>query len=60
MIAHRLDSLLDFDTIAVLEEGSLVEVGAPKELLMKGGPFARLYASDKTNKKRSLDDISRE
>ena len=58
MIAHRLDSLLDFDTIAVLEEGSLVEVGAPGELLMKGGAFSRLYASDKTNKRRSLDDIS--
>ncbi|KAL7823946.1 P-loop containing nucleoside triphosphate hydrolase protein [Trichoderma gracile] len=60
MIAHRLDSLLEFDIIAVLEEGSLVEVGPPGELLMKGGAFARLYASDKTNKRRSLDDISRE
>ncbi|KAL7945596.1 P-loop containing nucleoside triphosphate hydrolase protein [Trichoderma barbatum] len=59
MIAHRLDSLLDFDTIAVLEEGSLAEIGAPEELLLKGGAFARLYASDKTNKRRSLD-ISRE
>ncbi|PTB69610.1 P-loop containing nucleoside triphosphate hydrolase protein [Trichoderma citrinoviride] len=58
MIAHRLDSLLEFDTIAVLEEGSLVEVGAPGELLMRGGAFSRLYASDKTNKRRSLDDIS--
>ncbi|KAL6875382.1 P-loop containing nucleoside triphosphate hydrolase protein [Trichoderma longibrachiatum] len=60
MIAHRLDSLLDFDTIAVLEEGSLVEIGAPGELLVRGGAFARLYASDKTNKRRSLDDVSRE
>ncbi|TFB04442.1 Multidrug resistance-associated protein 1 [Trichoderma ghanense] len=60
MIAHRLDSLLEFDTIAVLEEGSLAEVGAPGELLMRGGAFARLYASDKTNKRRSFDDVSRE
>lgn len=60
MIAHRLDALLDFDTIAVLEEGSLVEIGAPKELLMTGGAFSRLYDSDKTNKRRNSDDTSRE
>ncbi|KAL6878945.1 P-loop containing nucleoside triphosphate hydrolase protein [Trichoderma novae-zelandiae] len=60
MIAHRLDSLLDFDAIAVLEEGSLVEIGAPGDLLVRGGAFSRLYASDKTNKRRSLGDISQE
>ncbi|KAL7937120.1 P-loop containing nucleoside triphosphate hydrolase protein [Trichoderma chlorosporum] len=60
MIAHRLDSLLDFDAIAVLEEGALAEMGAPQELLLKGGAFSKLYASDKTNKRRSLDEISRE
>ncbi|KAL7925556.1 multidrug resistance-related protein [Trichoderma austrokoningii] len=59
MIAHRLDSLLDFDTIAVLEDGSLAEIGTPKELLMKdGGVFAQLYDSDKTNKRRN-SEISR-
>ncbi|UKZ93816.1 uncharacterized protein TrAFT101_008724 [Trichoderma asperellum] len=61
MIAHRLDSLLEFDTIAVLEEGSLAEIGTPKELLMEdGGVFAQLYDSDKTNKRRRSDEISRE
>ncbi|KAL7915178.1 P-loop containing nucleoside triphosphate hydrolase protein [Trichoderma velutinum] len=60
MIAHRLDSLLDFDTIAVLEDGSLAEIGAPQELLLNGGAFSKLYASDKTNKRRSSDEISRE
>ncbi|KAM0258788.1 hypothetical protein ACHAQJ_003630 [Trichoderma viride] len=56
MIAHRLDSLLEFDTIAVLEEGSLAEIGSPKELLMQGGGvFAQLYDSDKTNKRRKSD-----
>ncbi|KAK4083017.1 uncharacterized protein Triagg1_1907 [Trichoderma aggressivum f. europaeum] len=60
MIAHRLDSLLDFDTIAVLEDGALAEIGAPDDLLLKGGAFSKLYASDKTNKRRSSDEISRE
>jgi ABC-type multidrug transport system fused ATPase/permease subunit len=60
MIAHRLDSLLDFDTIAVLEDSSLAEIGSPKELLMKdGGTFAQLYDSDKTNKRRKSDEVSR-
>jgi ABC-type multidrug transport system fused ATPase/permease subunit len=60
MIAHRLDSLLEFDTIAVLEEGSLAETGSPKELLLEGGGvFAQLYDSDKTNKRRKSDEISR-
>ncbi|UKZ70396.1 uncharacterized protein TrAtP1_011377 [Trichoderma atroviride] len=60
MIAHRLDSLLEFDTIAVLEEGSLAEIGTPKELLLQeGGVFAQLYDSDKTNKRRNSDEISR-
>jgi len=61
MIAHRLDSLLEFDRIAVLEEGSLAEIGTPKDLLMEdGGVFAQLYDSDKTNKRRRSDEISRE
>ncbi|KAL6910741.1 multidrug resistance-related protein [Trichoderma evansii] len=60
MIAHRLDSLLEFDRIAVLEEGSLAEIGTPEELLMEdGGVFAQLYDSDKTNKRRKSDEISR-
>ncbi|GFP55423.1 ABC multidrug transporter B [Trichoderma asperellum] len=60
MIAHRLDSLLEFDRIAVLEEGSLAEIGTPKDLLMEdGGVFAQLYDSDKTNKRRRSDEISR-
>lgn len=44
MIAHRLDSLLDFDRVAVLEKGRLIEFGEPRELLgMSGGAFSRMY-----------------
>ncbi|KAI1115542.1 P-loop containing nucleoside triphosphate hydrolase protein [Nemania sp. NC0429] len=44
MIAHRLSSLLDFDRILVLDQGSFVETGHPTELL--GNPasrFAKMY-----------------
>lgn len=43
MVAHRIHSLLDFDQVAVLAGGQLLEVGPPRELLNKaGGEFARL------------------
>ncbi|KAK5993610.1 ABC multidrug transporter B [Cladobotryum mycophilum] len=54
MIAHRLDTLLDFDKIAVLEKGRLAEFGSPKELLdSSDGVFARLYYGDKTKRRGS-------
>lgn len=54
MIAHRLDTLLDFDKIAVLERGNLVEYGTPENLLAKvDGAFSRLYRADKTTRRGS-------
>ncbi|KAG4434582.1 hypothetical protein IFR05_009938 [Cadophora sp. M221] len=44
MIAHRLDSLLDFDRVAVLNKGKLIEFGEPSVLLKKeGSAFGKLY-----------------
>ncbi|RYP53067.1 hypothetical protein DL768_001844 [Monosporascus sp. mg162] len=46
MIAHRLDSLVDFDVVAVMDKGALVEIGKPRELLaLKDSAFARMYYS---------------
>lgn len=51
MIAHRLDTLLDFDRIAVLDSGALVEYDSPKALLANSdGHFTRLYNADKSKR----------
>ena len=39
VVAHKLLTVADFDSILVLSEGEVVEFGAPKELLQKEGVF---------------------
>ncbi|KAH6893257.1 P-loop containing nucleoside triphosphate hydrolase protein [Thelonectria olida] len=57
MIAHRIDTLLDFDKVAVLDKGSLVEFGAPAELLSnEAGAFSRLYRADKSKMARLVHE----
>jgi subfamily B ATP-binding cassette protein MsbA len=43
VIAHRLSTVLHAHRIAVVREGSLVELGTHAELLAKNGLYAKLY-----------------
>jgi ATP-binding cassette subfamily C protein CydD len=45
VIAHRFNTIAQADRVAVLENGLLVEVGAPDGLLETGGAFARLLGT---------------
>lgn len=45
VIAHRLETIADADTVVVLENGSIVERGRPADLLARGGAFAALWRS---------------
>lgn len=43
-VAHKLDTVLDFDKVAVMHHGELVEYGEPYKLLdIEGSWFKRLY-----------------
>ncbi|WP_309114371.1 ABC transporter ATP-binding protein [Saccharothrix sp.] len=43
VIAHRLETVADADTVVVLENGSVVERGTPAELVARGGTFSELW-----------------
>lgn len=49
LIAHRLSTVRDADTIVVLDEGSVVEQGTHDALLARGGVYARLVAMQDTD-----------
>ncbi len=40
-IAHKLDTILDFDRIVFLDKGEIAEIGAPRELLATEGSLFR-------------------
>lgn len=44
MVSHRLEMVMSFDTVLVMDQGSVVESGDPKMLIKKeGGKFRELW-----------------
>lgn len=52
-MAHRLDTVIDYDKILVLGKGSVLEYGSPHELILKGGAFCQMV--DDTGEEMALD-----
>ncbi|SCN87678.1 related to multidrug resistance-associated protein [Fusarium fujikuroi] len=44
-ITHRLDTIIDFDRVIVMDKGCVVELGEPKSLLASGTRFKALWAT---------------
>ncbi|CAJ1934174.1 unnamed protein product [Cylindrotheca closterium] len=52
-VAHRLDTIMNYDKVAVLGDGALIEYGVPARLAnQSGGEFKRLVDADRKNKMR--------
>nr|WP_042189074.1 ABC transporter ATP-binding protein [Kibdelosporangium sp. MJ126-NF4]CEL18645.1 Putative ABC iron siderophore transporter, fused permease and ATPase domains [Kibdelosporangium sp. MJ126-NF4]CTQ98129.1 Putative ABC iron siderophore transporter, fused permease and ATPase domains [Kibdelosporangium sp. MJ126-NF4] len=43
VIAHRMETVADADTVVMLENGSIAEHGTPAELLARNGKFAAFW-----------------
>ena len=59
-VAHKLDSILDFDKVALLDDGKIVEFDAPYELLAdESSAFYKLYYSSQSGQEEDDDDDER-
>lgn len=45
VIAHRLETIAEADTVVVLDDGAVSEIGTPAELLAADGQFAAIWQS---------------
>ena len=59
VIAHRLSTIVDADQILVLEAGRIVERGRHRELVAKGGAYAKMWARQQADQRGGtrLDEI---
>lgn len=59
-VAHRLDTVLGYDKIAVLGEGELLEYGSPYDLLkIQNGEFRSLVEADQANKRKGGKEVTK-
>jgi len=51
VIAHRLTTIINADTIIAMRKGEIIEMGSHQELLDKGGYYATLFKSQLVDEK---------
>lgn len=49
IITHRIFSLINFDTIIVLDDGKIAEMGKHEDLLASNGLYAEMYMNQKSS-----------
>ena len=55
IVTHRIFSLLSFDKVIVLDNGAVVEMGPPADLLKAGGYYAEMYKRQQQEQSATLD-----
>jgi ATP-binding cassette subfamily B protein len=55
IVTHRIFSLLSFDKVIVLDNGAVVEMGPPADLLKAGGYYADMYKRQQQEQSATLD-----
>jgi len=58
-VAHRLNTIIDFDMVIVMDSGKAVEVGSPQELLQRNGVFAELVDATGPEGSKALRALAR-
>ena len=57
IIAHRLSTIINADKIAVLNKGSVVEIGTHKELIEKNGEYKKLFQKQLVYEKKKSQEV---
>lgn len=58
-VAHRLNTIIDYDRVAVLDHGEVKEYGSPKQLLAQQGEFAALVAETGSENESLLRSLAK-
>jgi ABC-type multidrug transport system fused ATPase/permease subunit len=58
IIAHRLATIVGADRILVLHQGAVAETGTHRELLTRGGLYARLYRIQERREQEAADSAA--
>lgn len=57
LITHRLEVAISAHRVVVLEQGRIVDEGAPDDLLQRSGPFHRLFAAESGHTRRGAEEL---
>jgi len=57
IVAHRLSTVVDADTIVVMDQGTVVEKGTHEELLIQEGTYAAFWAMQARKKENAMSYV---